>query len=140
MLMVRHLSADMCILAGSLAVLIATPILADSAVAQAKTAPSVVGKKYSDAKSALSDAGFSAVVASTVGDRLAWSDCIVVNQRDRSRPAPPNSGGSPTAETLVALNCDQPVASAIAPGNSRGSPEGRAAAASTSSKPAQPSG
>jgi hypothetical protein len=39
-------------------------------------------------------------------------------------PPPPNSGGLPTNQTLVSLNCDEPVASATSPGNSLGQPRG----------------
>lgn len=138
MLSRTRLAADTCVVAAGLTALLSAPIVTDCAVVQAKSSPSVVGQKYSDAKSALSSAGFSAVVASTIGDRSAWADCIVVNQRDRSRPPPPNSGASATAETLVALNCEKSVASATDPGNSRASPEGRAAAATASNKPSGP--
>ncbi|MDT5096313.1 MAG: hypothetical protein QOC76_50 [Mycobacterium sp.] len=123
-------------LAAAIAAAVAALGIAVAATAEAKTSPNVVGQKYGDASSALSSAGFTPVVSATVGDRLAWSNCIVFNQRDRSRPPPPNSSGSPTNQTLVSLNCDQAVASATIPGNSLGSPEGRsAAAAAASAKP-----
>ena len=41
--------------------------------------PSVTGQTYSDASAALSGAGFTPVVATTVGDQKAWADCLVVN-------------------------------------------------------------
>jgi hypothetical protein len=111
-------------------------------VAQAASSPSVVGQKYSDARSALSGAGFAIVVASTVGDQTAWPDCIVTRQQDRTEPPPENTGASATNQTLLALNCDAQVASTKSPGNSLASPEGRAAAASAaaSTKPASPPG
>lgn len=99
--------------------------VAECVVAQAKSSPTVVGQKFGDDKSALNNAGYPAVVGTTVGDQPAWKDCVVVNQRDHSRAPSPNSGGSPTQETVVALNCDAAVASATLPGNSVGSPEGR---------------
>lgn len=111
-------------------------------VAQAASSPSVVGQKYSDARSALSGAGFAIVVSSTVGDQVAWPDCIVTRQQDRSEPPPENSSGAASNQTLLALNCDAQVATAKAPGNSLASPEGRAAAASAaaSTTPAAPPG
>ncbi|WP_036344284.1 hypothetical protein [Mycolicibacterium aromaticivorans] len=99
------------------------------AIATAQASPNVVGQKYSDASSALSSAGYTAVVSVTVGDHLHWPDCVVVRQQDRTAKPPPNSGGSGTKQTLVSLNCDAGVASAVEPGNSLGSPEGRAAKA-----------
>jgi hypothetical protein len=109
-------------------------------VAQAASSPSVVGQKYSDARSALSGAGFTVVVSSTVGDQTAWPDCIVTRQQDQSVAPPENTGASASNQTLVSLNCDAQVASAKSPGNSLASPEGRAAAASAaaSTKPAPP--
>jgi hypothetical protein len=109
-------------------------------VAQAASSPSVVGQKYSDARAALSGAGFTIVVSSTVGDQVAWPDCIVTRQQDRTEPPPENTGGSASNQTLLALNCDAQVASAKSPGNSLASPQGRAAAAAAaaSTKPAAP--
>lgn len=140
MLSIRRLVLEASVVMAAVSTLTISPTLTGYAVAHAKSSPTVVGQKYSDAKSALSDAGFSAVVASTVGDRVAWADCIVVSQHDRSRPAPPNSSGSATAETLVSLNCEKPVASATDPGNSKSSPEGRAAAASATNTAPSPGG
>ena len=108
-------------------------------VAQAASSPSVVGQKYSDARAALSGAGFAIVVSSTVGDQTAWPDCIVTRQQDRTVPPPENTGASASNQTLLALNCDAQVASAKSPGNSLASPVGRAAAASAAAaKPAAP--
>jgi hypothetical protein len=101
--------------------------------AQAASSPSVVGQKYSDAKGALSGAGYSVVVSTTFGDQTNRDDCIVVHQQDRSVPPPENTGASATNQTLVSLNCDAAVASATKAGNSLGSPEGRAAAAAAAS-------
>jgi hypothetical protein len=119
---------------------IAAVAITGTAVAQAASSPSVVGQKYSDARSALSGAGFTIVVSSTVGDQVAWPDCIVTRQQDRSVPPPENTAGSTSNQTLLSLNCDAQVATAKAPGNSLASPEGRAAAASAaaSTKPAPP--
>ncbi|MBB5167754.1 PASTA domain-containing protein [Mycobacterium sp. AZCC_0083] len=114
---------------------------AGTGVAQAASSPSVVGQKYSDARAALSGAGFTVVVSNTVGDQTAWPDCIVARQQDQSVPPPENTGASATNQTLLALNCDAQVASAKSPGNSLASPQGRAAAASAAAattKPAAP--
>ncbi|HVQ52371.1 MAG TPA: hypothetical protein VMS92_20225 [Mycobacterium sp.] len=84
------------------------------------------GQKYSDASSAISDAGKKAVIASRAGDTLSDDDCIVTH----SQSAPWIKGDSfaPVTDTvLVYLNCNATVASAKEPGNSAGSPEGRAA-------------
>ena len=125
-------------MAAAIAAAVAALGITVAATAEAKTSPNVVGKKYGDASSALSSAGFTPVVSTTVGDRMAWSNCIVFHQRDRSMPPPPNSSGSPTNQTMLSLNCDQAVASATVPGNSLGTPEGRsAAAAAASAKPKQ---
>jgi hypothetical protein len=91
------------------------------------SSPSVVGKKYSDARGTLSSAGFSIVVATTVGDRLPC-------QQDRSVPPPENTAGAAMNETQLSLNCDAAVASATSPGNSLGSPDGAAAAAAAAAK------
>jgi hypothetical protein len=107
--------------------------------AHAASSPTVVGKKYSDAKGALSSAGYSVVVSVTVGDQLARDDCTVTRQQDRTVPPPENTGASATKQTLVALNCDAAVASATKPGNSLGSPAGaEAAAAAKASATATP--
>lgn len=110
-----------------IAVVIALASAAGIATAQAS--PNVIGQKYSDASSSLSSAGYAPVVSVTVGDRLHWPDCVVVRQQDRTAQPPANSGGSGMKQTLVSLNCDAAVASAVEPGNSLGSPEGRAARA-----------
>ncbi|HEV7420480.1 MAG TPA: hypothetical protein VGO30_11600 [Mycobacterium sp.] len=110
-----------------------TMLLLGSGVAQAGSAPTVVGQKYSDASSAISGAGFTAVVSTTVGDQKAWPDCVVSNQVQRTVPAPPNSSGSATNQILVSLNCDASEASATVPGYSAASPEGKAIAAAAAS-------
>jgi hypothetical protein len=103
--------------------------LAGAAVAQADSAPNVVGQKYSDATSAISGAGLTAVVSTIVGDQKARSDCLVTNQVSRTEDPPENSSGSEIDQVLVSLDCDDGEASATTPGFSAGSPEGRAAAA-----------
>lgn len=121
----------------------AAAVLLGSQTAHASTSPSVVGKKYSDAKAALSEAGFSPVVSTTVGAALPWDECVVSNQRDRTVQPPPNSqwnGGVAVSQTLVTLNCNAALASPGTPGNSAASPEGRSAAAAESPSAAEPTG
>lgn len=97
--------------------------------AEAASSPTVIGQKYSDAKGALSSAGYSIVVSTTFGDETDRDDCLVVHQQDRTVAPPENTGASATKQTLLSLNCDSAVASATKAGNSLASPEGRAAAA-----------
>jgi hypothetical protein len=108
--------------------------LVDSGVASAaKSPPDVTGKKYSDAQTAITAAGFTPVVSTTVGDENAWPDCLVTHTQQRTVQPPPNSSGSAVNQVLVSLNCDAGVASATHAGNSAASPEGRAAAAAAAS-------
>ena len=107
--------------------------MAGSGVALAASSPDVAGQKYSDAQSAISGAGLTPVVETTVGDQEAWPDCVVTRTQERTVPPPENSSASASTQVLVSLNCEAPVASATVPGNSAASPEGRAAAAAASS-------
>lgn len=111
-------------------------LLLGSGVAEASSTPNVVGQKYSDAQTAITGAGMTAVVSTTVGDQLDRADCQVVNQVSRTVQPPENSSGSATNELLVSLNCDAPEASATKPGFSAGSPQGMSAAAAASSSAA----
>jgi hypothetical protein len=88
-----------------------------SAIANAKSAPDQMGKKYSDAQSALSQAGFKVVVSGTVGGRVAQADCIVVNQHFLAARTPPYEGGEvgpiymrgfADDRVLLTLNCTTP--------------------------------
>jgi hypothetical protein len=115
------------------------PALLGSSTASAASVPDVTGKKYSDASSAITGAGFTPVVSTTVGDRNAWPDCIVTDVVQRTKKPPANSQGSAVNQVLVALNCNAGVASASTPGFSAGSPQGPAAiAAAASATPAPP--
>ena len=68
-----------------LAVLAASAVMCFGAgVAQAGSPPDVVGQKYSDAEIAISGAGLTAVVSTTVGDQKAWPDCLVDQHRRRA--------------------------------------------------------
>lgn len=104
-------------------------ILFGTVVAQAGSAPDVVGQKYGDAETAITGAGLKPVISTTVGDQKAWPDCLVVNTVARTVPPPENSSGSATNQLLVSLNCDDGEASARTPGFSAASPEGKAAKA-----------
>ena len=104
-------------------------IVFESSVAHAASSNNVVGQKYSDARSALTGAGYAIVVSTTVGDTLGRSDCVVTRQQSRIEPPPENTSAAPVKQMLLSLNCGAAVATAVAPGNSRQSPEGRAAAA-----------
>ena len=91
------------------------------------------GQKYSDASSAISDAGKKAVIASRAVDTLSDDDCIVTHSQ--SAPWIKGDDFSPVSDTvLVYLNCNATVATAKDPGNSAGSPEGRAAIAAAQKK------
>lgn len=116
-------------------------MLFGAGVAQAGSAPNVVGQKYGDAESAISGAGLTPVISTVVGDRKSRSDCLVVNTVPRTVPPPENSSGSATNQLLVSLNCDDGVATAKTPGFSAASPEGKAAAAAdaAAAKTATPS-
>ena len=114
-------------------VALASLAVAGSGVAVAASSPDVTGQKYSDAQSAISGAGFTPVVESTVGDQKAWPDCVVTRTQQRTVQAPENSSGSATNQLLVSLNCDAGVASATKPGPSAASPQGKAAAAAAAS-------
>lgn len=109
----------------------AAAVVFGSGVAHAGSNPDVVGQKYSDAQSAISGAGLTPVVSTTVGDQKAWPDCLVTNTVARTVPAPQNSSGSATKQLLVSLNCDDGLASAKMPGFSAASPEGKAAKAAS---------
>jgi hypothetical protein len=94
------------------------------------------GQSYSDASSAISDAGQKVVIASTVGDQDAQGDCVVTH----SQMAPWLKGDdfAPVTDTvLVYLNCDAKLASNKAPGNSLASPEGQAEKAAEEQAAAQ---
>ena len=106
---------------------LAASLLATS-TGEAGAAPTVTGQSYADASSALSGAGLTAVVASTVGDQLPREKCLVVSQRPESVA---QKGSHPTTGTTVALslNCYNQEASATKTGFSAASPEGRAAKA-----------
>jgi len=108
--------------------------LATAGLANASSPPNVNGQTYSDASTALSNAGFTPVVSTTVGDQKSWPDCLVINVVGRSVPPPENSSGSSTNQALVSLNCYSAEASAKGSGYSAASPEGKAIAAAAKQK------
>ena len=122
--------------AGALLCAATVASLAAEGVANAASLPSVTGQKYSDAQTALTGAGFTPVVSTTVGDQKDWSDCLVTNVVSRTKAAPPNSSGSSTNEALVSLNCYAAEASNKGSGYSAASPEGQSIAAAASSSAA----
>jgi hypothetical protein len=112
------------ILTGAAAAAGASAALFGAGIAGA--APDVVGDTYSDASSAIEQAGGTAVVATRVGSGADEGDCIVTNAWDASFI---REGESSSGEVMVALNCNGDVASAGKPGNSAASPAGREAKA-----------
>jgi hypothetical protein len=115
----------------------AAAALLGAGVAQAGGAPpNVIGQKYSDAQTAITGAGFTPVISTVVGDRLAQADCQVVNTVSRTVPPPEDTSASATNQLLISLNCDAAVASATKPGFSAASPQGVSAIAAASSSSA----
>jgi hypothetical protein len=92
----------------------------------AGAAPDVVGDTYSDASTAIEQAGGTSVVATRVGSGADEGECIVTNAWDASFI---REGESANGEVMVALNCNSQVASAGESGNSAASPAGREAKA-----------
>lgn len=111
------------------AVVLGTSVVPIGALATGvASADDYAGQKYSDAQSALADAGMKGVVATRSGDSEADDDCVVTS----SEKAPWLKGDNfaPVTDTvLLNLNCSASVATAKTPGNSAASPEGRAAIA-----------
>lgn len=90
------------------------------------SADDYAGQKYSDASSAISDAGDKAVIATRAGDELDDDNCVVTHSQKAAWLK--GDDFAPVTDTiLLNLNCDAPVASAKAAGNSVASPEGKAA-------------
>lgn len=66
--------------------------------------PDQTGSKYADAKKALSDAGFTVVVASRFGDRTPLEECKVVHEHLRGEAQTVKKAPTPTT-VLVAVQC-----------------------------------
>src|ERR1700675_1742188 len=94
-------------------------------VAQADAMSEVTGKYYGQAKSVLSQAGLTPIVATRVGDVATDDSCVI----DRIQPANFTNvtGGAPSKTVSGYLNCYANVASPLQPGYSRQSQLGTAA-------------
>ena len=94
-------------------------------VARADALSDVTGKYYGQAKSVLSQAGLTPIVATRVGDVATDDKCVI----DRIQPANFTNGtGAAASKTVyVYLNCYANVASPLQPGYSRQSQLGAAA-------------
>ena len=94
-------------------------------VARADAMSDVTGKYYGQAKSVLSQAGLTPIVATRVGDATTDDKCVI----DRIQPAnfTDGTGGAASKTVYVYLNCYANVASPLQPGYSRQSPLGKAA-------------
>jgi len=98
---------------------------AGQGVASADALSDVTGKYYGQAKSVLSQAGLTPIVATRVGDVATDDKCVI----DRIQPANFTNGtGTAASKTVyVYLNCYANVASPLQPGYSRQSQLGAAA-------------
>ena len=63
----------------------------------------IVGQTYKDAKAVIGQLGLSPVVATTVGDRKDWDDCIVTSAS--KAPFLDEAGNKRGTQMLVNLNC-----------------------------------
>ena len=104
-------------------------------VARADAMSDVTGKYYGQAKSVLSQAGLTPIVATRVGDAAADDSCVI----DRIQPAnfTNGTGGAASKTVYVYLNCYANVASPLQPGYSRQSQLGAAAYAAEQQAAAQ---
>src|SRR5882757_7310744 len=83
----------------------------------------IVGQYYKDAKARIGQMGMTPVVATTVGDRKDWDNCIVTSANRSSFLD--GSGNKSGNQMLVNLNCYAKYGTALWPGFSLQSPEGR---------------
>ena len=83
----------------------------------------IVGQYYKDAKARIGQMGMTPVVATTVGDRKDWDNCIVTSANKSSFLD--ESGNKSGNQMLVNLNCYAKYGTALWPGFSLQSPEGR---------------
>jgi len=83
----------------------------------------IVGQYYKDAKAKIGQMGMTPVVATTVGDRKDWDNCIV---QSANRASFLDGSGKKSGNTmLVNLNCYSKYGTYLWPGYSLASPEGR---------------
>ena len=87
------------------------------------SADDIVGQYYKDARAKLAQRGVSPIVATTVGDRKDWDECIVTS----ATPASFNDGYGDDQgdQMLVNLNCYSKYATGLWPGYSIQSKEGQ---------------
>jgi hypothetical protein len=83
----------------------------------------IVGQYYKDAKAKIGQMGLTPEVATTVGDRKDWDNCIV--QSANRAPFLDGSGNKVGNRMLVNLNCYSKYGTYLWPGYSLASPEGR---------------
>jgi hypothetical protein len=83
----------------------------------------IVGQYYKDAKGKIAQMGMTPVVATTVGDRKDWDNCVVQSANKSSFLD--GSGNKSGNTMLVNLNCYSKYGTALWPGYSLASPEGR---------------
>ena len=77
-------------------------------ISQADAAPDQTGETFAEAKAALTAAGYSAVVSTSIGGQLSQDDCTVVRQETTTASA--FAGGDVSAPSakprvLLSLNC-----------------------------------
>jgi hypothetical protein len=83
----------------------------------------IVGQYYKDAKAKINQMGFTPEVATTVGDRKDWDNCMVTSATRASFLD--GSGNKTGNRMLVNLNCYSKYGTYLWPGYSLASPEGR---------------
>jgi hypothetical protein len=114
--------------------------------ADAGASPDMTGKSYSDAKSALGQAGFTAVASTAFGDKTPQSSCKVLRQQDFPITAifvggdqptlypGPGFGNIPTSgQVLLTLSCYQATDVALSQATGSGDITTKPAPASTTS-------
>jgi aspartate oxidase len=102
------------VLLGAGASAVAAGLVLGTGVANASQ--SVVGQKFSAASSTLKSAGYTVVAASSFGDKLAQSDCLVVGQRDAKKSVT-NSLATKSKTVYLSLDCSKVPAPATSAGS-----------------------
>ncbi|KDF00735.1 hypothetical protein Y900_017785 [Mycolicibacterium aromaticivorans JS19b1 = JCM 16368] len=85
--------------------------------------PDWSGQAYGKASKEISQYGYTAAIASVVGDQVPLDDCLITRSSKASKLN--SSGRSPGTEILLHLDCFGKLAEPGKPGNSAASPEGR---------------
>jgi hypothetical protein len=96
--------------AGALAATAASLTLASTGVAGAAP-PDTSGQTFSEAQASLKSAGYTAVVSTTIGDKVAQGDCTVVRQQTTMGTAFAGGGWpgkSSSPKVLLSLDCSKP--------------------------------